>query len=397
MNITSIFIVIKDLIVRTKGLILLLFFVLLISFNPIHIYFKALFSLIALFLCKKFLSHDSFTLPLFLFSALYGTIAIYNGFNLSSGETICYFLAPLGFYVFGKHVVSVCDDEDCIVLFYILCILFFGLNVYHSTVVDMIDYGIINIRRSLIIQGYGDGEDTYAATLLGVSVSTGFAGLSYFMACKRKLTSILSIVSFCLCAFSIISVVHLINRTGLVIFASVLVATYLWLGKVKTSNLFWGGIAIALLLMLIINNNVIDAEITDAYTSRNNYGGDSMEDNTRFLRWIEAIGKMFEYPLGWATDSLYKTKYVHNLWFDSARITGILPFGLLFFLTCKSISKTRDLLKTSSSSFTALLLGLNICVYLTCMVEPIIEGNSIYFYFMCMLWGSQNQYYNLIQ
>lgn len=107
----SIFREIKDFVRFNKslyGLFLLFVYTLVISLNPIHIYFKALFSILVIFFLLSKSKVDSLGRLLFMFSLTYGLITIINGLSFSSGETVCYFVAPLAFYLFGQNVVREC-------------------------------------------------------------------------------------------------------------------------------------------------------------------------------------------------------------------------------------------------------------------------------------------------
>ena len=391
----SIFREIKDFVRFNKslyGLFLLFVYTLVISLNPIHIYFKALFSILVIFFLLSKSKVDSLGRLLFMFSLTYGLITIINGLSFSSGETVCYFVAPLAFYLFGQNVVKSCQGEQQLIILILLCVLALGANVYWSTIIGIIDNGFVNVGRMLAVSGYGSEEETMNATLLGAAVSFGFAGFATFIFNIKHPFTIISLLGFAIGCLSILTVVYLVNRTGLFVAFSVVIITYYWMSKSDTSNLVWIGLGLLAIYVVVVKTGIVDESIIDAYINRSDTVGNSLEGNSRFDRWSFALQHVFIDPFGWASNSSYQTVYAHNLWLDVARYAGILPFAFLIIATVKAMKQVVCIFKKNNSELAALFIGLNICLFLTCMVEPIMEGSSITFYFSCFIWGCQCQY-----
>ena len=124
-----------------------------------------------------------------------------------------------------------------------------------------------------------------------------------------------------------------------------------------------------------------NSELLELYTERNE---DFATAGNRTNRWSYAIEQLFKYPFGWYDGTIY---HVHNMWLDIARISGIIPFLILAYFAGKNIIGSFVLIKRYNTPLMYLMLGLNVCFFTSCFVEPIVGG--IHFMLYCMLWGFQ--------
>lgn len=58
---------------------------------------------------------------------------------------------------------------------------------------------------------------------------------------------------------------------------------------------------------------------------------------------------------------------------------------------------TYRLFKMEGNPLVGFIVGLNVCMFLSAFMEPVLEGVSTYFYLMCMMWGIQRTYYERIE
>ena len=145
-------------------------------------------------------------------------------------------------------------------------------------------------------------------------------------------------------------------------------------------------VTILMLMIIAIKLQLISPEVFDAYSYRNEESG----DGGRRDKWLLGLQYVIKYPLGWITEGT-QSGYVHNLWLDIARVSGIFPFILFLMATWLSYCKFFKLWRLNNMTIFPLLLGMNICFLLSSMVEPVIEAVPLYFYLYIMMWGIQNR------
>ena len=222
------------------------------------------------------------------------------------------------------------------------------------------------------------GESGYSmsATLVGLSLDIGMIGLAMAIIVKNKYMRIVYILLF---FFSLLATIHLLNRTAIVValLCTLTLITYKSLKDIKT--LVISVIAILPFFAILIYLGIINDDIISMYNERN---VDLSTMGTRTIRWKDSIGNILIYPFGWG--SMGREFLIHNMWLDIARIAGIIPFLILAYMTINTFIKTIRLLISHERTISYLLLGLNICFFASCFVEPIYGGTHLNLYFMLM-------------
>jgi hypothetical protein len=142
-----------------------------------------------------------------------------------------------------------------------------------------------------------------------------------------------------------------------------------------------------LLYFILLKLGIFNNEVFDAYASRNE--GDLSTGGGRTERWEYALQQLFLTPFGWAENSGKTDYFVHNMWLDIAKITGIIPFTLLLSCSISSFKILLRLLRIKRDLVVAVLLALNVCFFCSCFVEPVYGG--LHFFLYVMLWGMQKQ------
>ena len=185
---------------------------------------------------------------------------------------------------------------------------------------------------------------------------------------------------------AMICTIHLINRTGIIVFFVCLSLSFLISSRFKMSNMIVSLLLLLILGIIIIRIGLIDQNILDAYAIREERKGAELYTiGGRYNMWMSAFGDMFRYPFGW-TPVYYK--YAHNLWLDIARVAGLLafiPFLIATILHCKNL--LRLICDKYISNFSIIIISINLAMFLASFVEPVIEGSLSSFCLLMMMWG----------
>ena len=348
-------------------------------------YIMLFFSAMVIFFTPSLKCFDRTAFYLLYFSILYSISLLITSPSI---HVLIYLLCPVVFYCFGRFVVSKFDDH-VLFDFIAITVFLFGLRTYIATLIDIGEVGLINSSRAMNRSGLGESD--FAATLFGLNVSLGFVGLAPFIvkSIKRKGAGILLLASFFL---SLITVLHLVNRTGIVVLVlSVGIVLFYSSPKQSVRFIFVGGLllVVAFLLSPSLQNALYD--FLSAYEIRIDRTGDEVISiGDRLWRWKDATRRLFSNPLGW--DGKVQYNYVHNLWLDVARLTGIFPFLFIVAATVSGCGRVFRLSFFKKNTIVALFVGLTVAVLASAFVEPVLEGLDLYFYFMCLLWGMVAQY-----
>ena len=233
----------------------------------------------------------------------------------------------------------------------------------------------------------------FAATLLGLNAGLGLFGLGYSLKNKKSTISIKNVLFISVSVLSLISVIHLVNRTGVFVFIITTALMVLYNAKKQFAKICVIILSVSVAILLLetfLDGYLVD--IIDAYTKRNEEGGAEVSSGSgRFDRWVDALKYIFLYPLGWC--QIAKTEYCHNLWLDIARACGFIPFLIFIAQTLSQGKKLRKQLKLKKhNDLTLMIYGLSIVFFCSSMVEPVIEGFPLFFYLYLFLWGLSNKF-----
>lgn len=351
---------------------------------PWSIYIKFFFSIFAFLTVLKCIKFDKIALCLALFSVLYALVGVLN--HKFTILALSYIVSPCSFYLFGKYTVKKFSDE-ILIWFVLLTILFCGLHVYLGTILDIRSGTLISHSRHIDFPYV----ERLQATLVGAAISLGLCGFSVFMNYK-PLFRLKPLMFLGLSLLSLMVLLHLSNRTGVVIIVLCLIFGMLYMLRNRGTFMF-------LFIMFVISISTVFVifyygsffeEFISSYEYRNTHSSlDTGGERTG--RWVDGLNNLLASPFGW--NPIYNR--VHNFWLDVARVGGLLPFIPLIIATCKSINLSIKMFKIKNSLLVLIMLELYICFFLTCMVEPILEGLSTYTYLFFLLWGMQYEFYNI--
>ena len=366
---------------RFKKITLLIgfFAVLLTSLFPQNTYLLVLFSGLAWILLPYRKWWDGVCMGLLLFSIFYAVMVVLSGQMRSGFLTISYLISPVAFYRFGQYLLTEyrTDNERFMLLLSIL----FGylLNVFILTFVDIAVVGIVNEDRTLL--GASTGDDALAATLYGLMASVG---IGYIGACFAKEHKLVVRIFFCiLVVLSLLIVIHLVNRGGLVVFIISLICSIFINYRKSVGKLLFAIIILTIGVLMLLNLEVLSEDILEAYERRNEFKGYGVESvGGRTDLWMMSIENMFRNPMGWKQDA-----YAHNMWLDISRIGGWISLLPFLSATVMILRKMLSLYKNKISNFTSTLVVLNLALIIAASIEPVIEGSMLFFSLMMMFWG----------
>lgn len=316
---------------------------------------------------------DKTSLLILAFSCLYMVFGVLTKNIKSIIDMLSAALPMLPFYLFGKCIGR--EFNEKVLLKYIAFILLsYSLEIFATIILKIVESGqFYNSSREFYL--LGDPNRMLSATLVGLRLGCGIIGIPLSFS-LYKFSKSLGNLYLLIGLLSFVSTIYLVNRTAIVIL--VIVSTlniYYWRGK---KSIF----VIVLLLfgafLLFQSEGGSASEIFQAYSDRND---NLITGGGRTMRWQSAIVNLFKYPLGWTDD----IGYVHNMWLDIAKISGVIPFFLLLLLTIISLRDLLILLKIRRNCVVIMLISFYLAVFMSCFVEPIYGGTQLFIF--TMIWG----------
>lgn len=362
-----------------KGGFLFLFLciALILNHRTGYITLVGIFSLLVVSQVTMRKNVDSNSFAILAYSVMFVLLSTFNGFSYSLSSYVLYLGAPFVFYQFGRELVLRMRTSEYILIAWLIIVFCYSIDVFLTTVSNIRETGILtDSDRSFYLTG--SNAIQMSATVVGLSMNIGMIGLPMLFIVKGKL---LRLSFFTLFVLSLITTVSLLNRTAIVVAVSVffIILLYKYKRNLKTFLLMLS-ILIGIIFMLI-HWGIISTDIIELYNERN---VDVATFGSRTERWSNALGYLITRPLGWA-DSI-GSYYVHNMWLDVARVSGVIPFILLAYITLNSMITAFKLLRNNETQLSYMLVGLNICFFASCFVEPVYGGTHMLLYFM--LWGT---------
>ena len=377
-------------VLKTEGLLFLLFLAACFTHNMDSgsiVYVGLTVVLLLLFIVTPVKRYfDSIAILLIVFSISY--VLFMPSFEIADAARLL--VGPVVLYIYGRYTVHRANYSPSIltnsIILMIVCISF---PVWWAVVKNMLSGNIISatsIEGARWLTTWGQ-SNMAAATTYGVIASFGLCGLGYFLMSKNKFKRFDSI-ALLLCSFlSLLITTYLINRSGLVILVltTLLAILYGLKGFPRKTLLLLLPVVVILIYVLSHINMGEAGEIVEAYSERSSIteGGD------RTWRWVDALGRLFTSPLGWSNEDIYT--YVHNMWLDIARVSGIIPFVFFTTATIKIVNTNISLFNMKNSELSLLLVLLFASVFLSYMIEPVIEANIFYLMIFTWIWGIERE------
>lgn len=367
---------------KYKILLLAFFVVLVTSLWSNNIYLLFAFSIICWITIPQKKWWDGMSISLFIFSIFYGLMLIINGKVNSIANLFSYMIAPVAFYRFGRQSMKIFKEDNLRQKFLIFSILlylgYFLLLIFK----DIAIVGIVNSTRVLL--GDIGNDHAIAATLYGLMASIGIGCIAAIFVKKENFWIRLEFIILAL--LSMLCVIHLVNRTGVVVLVICLAISFFVSTKFNVSKMVGRLFILLMLGFVVIQIGLVDQSVLDAYAQREeNSAYDASSMGGRSEMWLSAIGSLFTSPFGWEPVGY---TFAHNMWLDIARMAGLLAFIPFLIAT---ILHGKNLLKLFRNryitNFTAIIISINVAMLLSSFVEPVIEGSLLFFCILMMIWG----------
>lgn len=200
-----------------------------------------------------------------------------------------------------------------------------------------------------------------------------------------------------------IYIFHITQNKLLQIFSIFILIISTWGGLFLGGRTFFFAIGLFLILFFIINfsnKNLLEIFITIVlisltilyfYDTLNHLSqgilhrfSEAGASSNRFKHWADALPKIIDYPMGGfrVNQMIEHTKWLHNLWLDTARAGGWLPLLALLYATMFTPYLTFKLFRKHKHSKLLLMM-----LYIALMIlaqDVVIEGNwkILFFYFI---------------
>ena len=370
------FITIKNIIKKGGISFLLMAVALFFSADSISIYWLILFGISQIpliFRCKDYKD----ILPLVFFSVSYSFIWYMSNTVNSNAILFSVLICPSVFYLFGSKIGLRLNYYNELPVALLLLIFLMLVDVFDATLHNIMEVGIVDPTRQLVFDGE---ESVSSATVWGLLVSPALGLLIVPLFVKKPISKIWPVLFTIVAFLSLLTVIHVVNRGGLVIavFAvfTALLARY-WDKKIYLL------LALIITIVSILYFLPSSGDIFDAYSARRNEEG----DGERFYRWVYGLSHLFSDPLGWNDTTLVHQYFMHNLWLDVARVTGIIPFSFLLVASIKTVKKAFMLFKISNNATTIIILCIYTTTFLSCFMEPALEAKQVTVFFFIFIWG----------
>lgn len=365
---------------KYKLLVLLFFSTLITSLWSDNIYLLFLFSLATWCILPFNKWWDGIGVTLIFFSFAYCAMQYMHDQTGSGFIYLSMIIAPVAYYRFGSWAICWLEDDKKKLQFLFISILLYLIPVLLLTIQDILIVGFVNESRYLL-SDIGKEESTLSATIYGLMSSAGIAFVSIIFAESLKLKE--KAVFFSLAAIALVIVVHLINRTGIVLLIVSIILSFGYSTGMRLSKVVSSLLLLLLVLVIIIKSGLVSQEIIDAYIERESGTTDNATElGGRSGKWQAAISDLMSSPFGWK-----RVGYVHNLWLDLAAVAGWITTIPFVVATINVLKTTFRMIKRHVTPFRLVVVTMVVAMFLNCMVEPVIEASLLFFVLMMFVWG----------
>lgn len=367
---------------KEKVLLALFFVTMLTSLWPNNIYVLVLFSVA----CWGLLPNrwwDGICVSLLAFSVLYVLTEFVNGTSSSGFISLSILLSPVAFYRFGCWLMQTfkSDAERFKIIF--LSVFCYLLPLFLLTGQDIALVGIINESRMMLSDLVNGSEHTLSATLYGLMSSVGIGCIAILFTRRTNIREKIMFAS--IVALSLLVVIHLVNRTGLIILGCCILFSLYYSARMNAYNVLFIVFISTLLIMLILNSGLIGQDLIDAYANREVNGtSNSAELGGRTVRWEAGISDLLTHPFGWDMP-IYG--YAHNLWIDLAKIGGWGSLFAFLFATLSTLKNCFRIIRKNKDDFSVVSMSVVLAMFMNAFVEPVIEGSMLFLSIFLMFWG----------
>ena len=384
----------KDLIllIKNDSLLIMMIILLFSQLSGLFLYVSLILPIYVLLYSDSRFRIDKMALFIAIYSITYAFFSFINGWYMSARANVIFVsVFPPTFYLIGKYLGSKYKYDLYLLLFLVIVLL--AIKPIVLVFLDISSTGqLISITRSM---EFADGSTSSSATNIGIQLSVAVAAFGLLIsrtqnAKEKKYKLCLVVVSL----LSLMGVIHLINRTGLVIAAVSFVAVFIININTQAPKEKFIYIITSLVLFILVVRLMdlsLFGDIFEAYSKREIDGYDTASAGGRAELWKMGLEDLTRYPLG-QTDRT-RVSYAHNYWLDTAATAGLFPVFFLLIVTIKHALSSYALMKVMHKGLLMAMFAItNIGFFLTCLVEPVMEGLQLYVYLLFMFVGITEGY-----
>lgn len=387
-------VLLKDLfgIIKSEPIVVPLLILVFLQISGMFLYTLLLLVPYSIYLCAKNNLLDRLTIWIILYSTTYAMFTYFNGWYVDAKSNVLFqSLCPPTMYIIGKHL----SEKRNIYVLLLLCISLLAIKPIIWVILDIYNTGqLVNPERMMDFYSGSSLSATNIGAMVSLSVSS-FGCLFALTSTRQELSY--KIILFFLSLLGLLAVVHLINRTGLIIVVVSIVSVFcLNFSSHKSHKVlyfFVVGLFLFILFRFMYENDAL-SDVMSFYEKRNIEGHDLKAGGGRFLMWKYGLSDVMKHPLG--CDTLTRNYYSHNYWIDTASTGGLLASFYLLVATIIHTKTTFSLIKSRITVFVkSLFLIINVGFFVTCMVEPVMEANQLLVFMLFLFIGFSQGYYNL--
>lgn len=343
------------------------------SSNILTIAKSAVVFLLVMIYAKKYYAKlfDANLVVIFLFLVSYFFLSLVDASIKTIAPPALLVMPPI-MYICGKLLAYKSRDSAVLVTSF----LFIGLALASMTLLaiwsNFIVAGFEQGSRSINVR---DGGEDVSATVLGglLIILISFGGIIFSVNKSFGLIRRTFVMSLFL--LSLLAAVRLGSRTLLFVGAVCFLVAFIH--NSRTHSLIQSLLIVIIALAVgylfydyLSNVFELDLYFRDRLDS-SEFGASTA--GGRLERWFGSLDIILSSPFGW---SINQFGYAHNLWLDTARNGGWIPFVFLVVLTVLFLLNLKGALNAnkSDSLFTTFAVCLSTGFMLLFMVEPILDG-----------------------
>lgn len=302
---------------------------------------------------------------------------------------------PMAYYI-GMRVNT---DEKGYIKLYLVLAFSMCFHVFLNFVYEYTKFGSAVFTSAL---HYDVWSQAISATTAIMANATLFAAVSYFclFATKNKMIRLVAIVTM---AFLGVYDIAMGGRSFLYLTAIALVLGFIvniyLSGFSKDLAKLLGKVFIVVVVLYILVRLVflsysgeIKAFFNNSYFYHRFFGesaSDGMLESPRWVRKVEYLKLLFDYPFGGGHIFEAVGGSSHELWLDIGDKGGIISYTLFLFYSISSVIRATKLLKHDAMSNEVKILYFSAIIVLNIQffLEPIITGSPILLMIYCMIDG----------
>ena len=334
---------------------------------------------------------DNLFIFICFYSFLYALFSSLNGFyDEAHGNIIFQSCYPPLFYLLGRWLVK--KRTQYIYMVFLLMTVLVAVPVIIDVIRDINENQFINPLRQILDK---NGIMNSSATLLGIKVSLSVVCLGLlFSPVLDKRESAYKYVFILFSLLALMCVIHLINRTGIILaFISLFCILLFNAKRMPILSILCSAMLLITVFVFLQSTINFSDKVEQSYENRDEGESSVSSAGGRTWRWKKGIEDLYLYPLGYSNNGT-RTTYAHNYWLDTSATAGIFPFVFLLILTILYLKRNYLLVKKMKQSLLrSLVIVCNLGFFLTCFVEPAMEGFMLYVFLFFFFIGITSQLY----